>query len=117
MRTPSLPARTWSLAAAHPLTHPTPPAGAAFGFFHDLAVTESHYVFLENPIRLDLWRMATQYAFSKACLAECLQFDRSLPARVHLIPRPGRGIPSGGRGRVGGGGGGGGGPRASSVPP
>lgn len=60
-----------------------------FAFIHDILATEHYYIILENPIRLDFVKMATKYMFGKACLAECLLFDKSLPTRVHFIPRPG----------------------------
>lgn len=61
----------------------------SFAFIHDILATERYYILLENPIRLDIMKMATKYMFGKACLAECLLFDKNLPTRVHLIPRPG----------------------------
>ncbi|BDA40369.1 beta,beta-carotene 15,15'-dioxygenase [Coccomyxa sp. Obi] len=64
--------------------------GAGFGFFHDMLVTEHYYIALENPMRLDLTKMATKYALGRACLAECLKFNPSRRTKVHLIPRPGR---------------------------
>ena len=36
---------------------PSPSQDAAFGFFHDLLVTDRYYLLLENPIRLDLWKV------------------------------------------------------------
>lgn len=63
--------------------------GAAFGFFHDFLVTPNYYVFLENPMSLDLWKMATKYMFGKPCIAECIVWDEKKQTRVHLIPRPG----------------------------
>lgn len=63
--------------------------GAAFGFFHDFLVTPNYYVFLESPMSLDLWKMATKYMFGKACIAECIIWDEKKKTRVHLIPRPG----------------------------
>ncbi|CAL8467343.1 g6880 [Coccomyxa elongata] len=63
--------------------------GAGFGFFHDMLVTEHYYIALENPMRLDLTKMATKYALGSACLAECLKFDPSRRTKIHLIPRPG----------------------------
>ncbi|MEW5299826.1 MAG: hypothetical protein WDW36_002801 [Sanguina aurantia] len=62
---------------------------AAFGFFHDLVVTEQYYVFVENPITLNLFRMVTEYTVGKACIAECLEFDRAKQNKVHVIARPG----------------------------
>jgi hypothetical protein len=64
--------------------------GAAFAFLHDFAITDKSYIFLENPVRLDPWKMATQYMFGKACIAECLAYDTSRQAKVHVVPRPGR---------------------------
>ncbi|KAL4438663.1 hypothetical protein ABPG77_006267 [Micractinium sp. CCAP 211/92] len=63
--------------------------GAAFGFFHDFLVTPNYYIFLESPMSLDLWKMATQYMFGKACIAECIVWDEKKKTKVHLIPRPG----------------------------
>ena len=53
-------------------------------------MTEHYYIALENPMRLDLTKMATEYALGRACLAECLKFDPSRRTKIHLIPRPGR---------------------------
>lgn len=61
---------------------------AAFGFFHDMAVTEKHYIFVENPIRLDMKKFILEYMFGKACIAECLEFVPSMDTRIHVIPRP-----------------------------
>ncbi|PSC73715.1 carotenoid oxygenase [Micractinium conductrix] len=63
---------------------------AAFGFFHDFLVTQNYYIFLENPMSLDLWKVATQYMLGRACIAECIAWDGGRKkTRVHLIPRPG----------------------------
>jgi all-trans-8'-apo-beta-carotenal 15,15'-oxygenase len=63
--------------------------GAAFGFFHDVAVTENYYIFLENSVRLDLKKFGTKYMFGKACIAECLEHREDIRSKVHLIPRRG----------------------------
>lgn len=68
---------------------------AAWGFFHDLVVSENYYILLENPIRLDIKDLLTKYMFGKACIAECLKFDDSKRTRIHIFPRPGRNNPSG----------------------
>lgn len=34
--------------------------GAAFGFFHDFAVTQHYYVVLENRLTLDMVKLFTQ---------------------------------------------------------
>ena len=64
---------------------------AAFGFFHDVAVTENYYVFLENSVRLNLKKFGTEYVFGKACIAECLEHREDIKSKVHLIPRDGSG--------------------------
>jgi all-trans-8'-apo-beta-carotenal 15,15'-oxygenase len=56
--------------------------GAAFGFFHDFCITDNYYVLLENPLRLDLWKLLTRYALGRACIAECLAFDARRPLKV-----------------------------------
>ena len=63
---------------------------AAFGFFHDIAVTEKHYIFVENPVRLNLQKFFLEYMFGKACIAECLEFVPSMDTKIHVIPRPGK---------------------------
>jgi all-trans-8'-apo-beta-carotenal 15,15'-oxygenase len=63
---------------------------AAFGFFHDLAVTESHYIFVENPVQLNMKKFLLEYMFGKACIAECLDFVASKQTKIHVIPRPGK---------------------------
>jgi all-trans-8'-apo-beta-carotenal 15,15'-oxygenase len=66
---------------------------AAFAFFHDFAVTEKHYIFIENPVRLDFGKMLTKYMFGKACIAECLKYDTARSTKIHVIPRPGATAP------------------------
>lgn len=57
---------------------------SVFGFFHDILVTENYYVLLENPTRMDFWKLLTQYTPGKACIAECLYVDKSRPLKVRL---------------------------------
>lgn len=64
---------------------------AAFGFFHDIAVTERHYIFVENPVRLNMKKFFLEYMFGKACIAECLEFVPTMDTKIHVIPRPGKG--------------------------
>jgi hypothetical protein len=66
----------------HELTIKLP--DAAFGFFHDILVTENYYVILENPTRLNYWKLVTQYVPGKACIAECLYQDQNRPVKVCL---------------------------------
>jgi all-trans-8'-apo-beta-carotenal 15,15'-oxygenase len=67
---------------------------AAFAFLHDFAVTEKHYIFLENPVRLNFGKLLTKYMFGKACIAECLQYDpKNKSTKIHVIPRPGATAP------------------------
>ena len=39
--------------------------GGAFGFYHDMAVTEHYYVLFQNPTRLDTRKLLTEYMFAK----------------------------------------------------
>ena len=39
--------------------------GAAFGFFHDMAITEHYYIVFQNPTRLDAKKLLTEYMFAK----------------------------------------------------
>jgi hypothetical protein len=55
---------------------------AAFGFVHDLLVTDNYYVLLENPTRLDFWKLLTKYTVGQAGIAECLYMDSSRPMKV-----------------------------------
>lgn len=75
------------------LLHKTPLniKNGAFGFFHDLAVTEKYYVLLQNPTRLNFRKLLFEYVPGRCSIAECIQYDDSLPTRVHLVPRPGSG--------------------------
>ena len=64
--------------------------GGAFGLIHDILVTDQHYVVLENPIKMNFAKLLTKYAFAKACLAECLEYEGTKPTKIHVIPRPGK---------------------------
>ena len=57
-------------------------AGGAFRMFHDFLVTENHYIFLENSIRMNWWTLLAKYTFGRAAIVECLQFDRNKPLKV-----------------------------------
>ena len=67
-----------------------PRQGGGFGFIHDILATEHYLVALENPMRMDFWKMLSGYALGRACLAECLCYDAGRRSKIHLIPRPGR---------------------------
>jgi all-trans-8'-apo-beta-carotenal 15,15'-oxygenase len=58
---------------------------AAFAFLHDILVTENYYVILENPTRLDIWKLLTKYVPGKACIAECLYHDEHRPVKVRNL--------------------------------
>ena len=45
--------------------------GGGFGFFHDLAVTERHYVLLQNPTRLDFRKLFFEYIFGVLPCCSC----------------------------------------------
>ena len=60
-------------------------AGGAFGMFHDLLVTEHHYIFLENSMRMNWWTLFAKHTFGRAAIVECLQFDRNKPVKVRAF--------------------------------
>lgn len=64
--------------------------GGTFGFIHDILVTDQHYIILENPIKMNFGRLLGKYAFAKACLAECLEYQDTKPTKIHVIARPGK---------------------------
>jgi hypothetical protein len=55
---------------------------AAFGFVHDMVVTDNYYVLVENPTRMDFWKLLTKYTLGQACIAECLYCDSNRPMKV-----------------------------------
>ena len=57
-------------------------AGGAFGFFHDFVVTDNYFVFLENPMALDIWKVLSKYTVGQACIAECLYMVDGKPQKV-----------------------------------
>lgn len=69
--------------------------GGAFAFFHDIVVTERHYILLQNPTRMNFRKLLLEYPFGKCAIAECVQYDESLPAKALLVPRPGASATSG----------------------
>ena len=71
----------WSLALMQ---------GGPFGFIHDVLVTDEHYIVLENPIKMNFRKLLGKYAFAKACLAECLEYQAGKPTKIHIITRPGK---------------------------
>ncbi|EFJ44398.1 hypothetical protein VOLCADRAFT_95405 [Volvox carteri f. nagariensis] len=75
----------------HETTHPLEDASLAF--IHDILVSEHYYIALLGPVEFDPIKFATQYIWSRCSIAECLVYNPSRPARVVLVPRPGR--PSG----------------------
>lgn len=52
-------------------------------FFHDFVVTEKYYVFNEAPLSLD----PVPFILGNKGPAECMSFDRTKPAVLHLVPR------------------------------
>ena len=59
---------------------------SVFGMFHDMLVTENYYILLENPTRINAWKLLTQYTTGKACIAECLYMDKTRPLKVRASP-------------------------------
>ena len=57
--------------------------GAAFAFFHDMAVTEHYYILFQNPTTLDFRKLLTEYMFAKVLPIELQQGSRlSTAAKV-----------------------------------
>lgn len=54
----------------------------AFGFPHDMLVTDNYYIIVENPTRMDFWKFLTKYTVGQACLAECMVMDPTRPMKV-----------------------------------
>lgn len=52
-------------------------------FFHDFVVTDKYYVFNEAPITLN----PLDFILGFKGPAECIKFDQTKPAVVHLVPR------------------------------
>jgi len=71
-----------------PVEHALPDSPVAL--VHDIAVTRDYYVVYESPLRFNVKKFAWEYlALQTASVAECLEFAREQPARVHFVPRPG----------------------------
>lgn len=63
--------------------------GSPISMIHDLAITENYYVIVQGPVNFNAFKFATQYAFSRCSIVECLVYDESQPTKVHIVPRPG----------------------------
>ncbi|KXZ52551.1 hypothetical protein GPECTOR_9g595 [Gonium pectorale] len=72
---------------AHPLE------GVSMAFVHDMLVSEHYYIIVLGPVEFDGAKFLTSYMLSQCSIAECLVYQGDKPARVVLVPRPGR--PSG----------------------
>ena len=55
------PCHMWPLRTGFEERSCTKTQGAAFGFFHDLAVTEDYYVLVQNPTRLNFHKLLTEF--------------------------------------------------------
>ncbi|XP_034721918.1 beta,beta-carotene 15,15'-dioxygenase-like, partial [Etheostoma cragini] len=55
-------------------------------YFHSFAMTERHFVFVEQPFKLDLVKLATAYARG-VTLGSCLRFDKDDITLFHVISR------------------------------
>jgi all-trans-8'-apo-beta-carotenal 15,15'-oxygenase len=65
-------------------------AGSPVALVHDIAVTRDFYVVYESPLEFNVKKFAWEYLLrQRTSVAECLEFARDKPARVHFIPRPG----------------------------
>ncbi len=50
---------------------------------------ENYYVIVQGPVNFNALKFATQYAFSRCSIVECLVYDETKPTKVHIVPRPG----------------------------
>jgi all-trans-8'-apo-beta-carotenal 15,15'-oxygenase len=62
-------------------------AGGAFGFYHDMVVTDNHYILVQNPVRMDVAKLVTEYVTAKCGIAQCLKYDPTQPTRIHVVQR------------------------------
>ncbi|GLC46483.1 hypothetical protein PLESTB_000331500 [Pleodorina starrii] len=75
----------------HETRHPL--EDVSLPFIHDMLVSEHYYIIVLGPVEFDPVKFATSYVLSRCSIAECLVYNPAKPARVVLVPRPGR--PSG----------------------
>ena len=62
------------------LEHETP----GYTFLHDYALTPTHYVLVQNPVRLD----PAPFLLGKVSAAASVKWIEGKPAEVHLLRRP-----------------------------
>ncbi|GAX81610.1 hypothetical protein CEUSTIGMA_g9038.t1 [Chlamydomonas eustigma] len=72
--------------------HPYRVPGCLAQTVTDFLVTDQYFLVLQAPVTLNMERMATRYTLGDASFAECLDYDDSKPAKLHLIPRLDRGL-------------------------
>jgi carotenoid cleavage dioxygenase-like enzyme len=54
--------------------------GGAFGFYHDFVVTDNYYVMVQNPVRMDVTKLVTEYVTAKCGIAQCLKVRSPQPS-------------------------------------
>ena len=62
--------------------------GAAFAFFHDMAVTEHYYVLFQNPTVLDFKKLLTEYTLAKVSLLFAAASARVENVYNSMVMRP-----------------------------
>uniref|UniRef100_A0A8C9XP29 Beta-carotene oxygenase 1, like n=1 Tax=Sander lucioperca TaxID=283035 RepID=A0A8C9XP29_SANLU len=55
-------------------------------YFHSFAMTQNHFVFVEQPLKLDIVKLATAYVRG-VTLGSCLRFDEDQTTLFHVIDR------------------------------
>ncbi|XP_078101467.1 beta,beta-carotene 15,15'-dioxygenase-like, partial [Sander vitreus] len=55
-------------------------------YFHSFAMTQNHFVLVEQPLRLDIIKLATAY-IRGVTLGSCLRFDKDETTLFHVINR------------------------------
>ncbi|KAL4613537.1 beta,beta-carotene 15,15'-dioxygenase-like [Arapaima gigas] len=63
-------------------------------YFHSFGLTENYFVFVEQPFKLDILKLATAY-FRGITWGKCLKFDKEDITLIHLIDRrTGKAVPT-----------------------
>lgn len=56
-----------------------------FAFLHDMAITPSHTIFCQNPVKFN----PLPFLFGFRGAGQCIEFDPSAPTKIYLLPRAG----------------------------
>lgn len=48
-------------------------------------VTDNYYCLIENPMKMDFWKLLTQYGLGRECISGCLYMDIDRPQKVQHL--------------------------------